>query len=87
MSLQYLFLEHPRSIGETYREHQRCACDIGISLIGAGFACLIHALVPALFRDTASRIVIRVHARVSARQSKSLAEASSAAPSRLSLTS
>jgi len=68
LSFQQLFLEHPRSIGESYFEHQRCACGIGTSLIAAGFACLLHSLVPALFRDTASRIVFQVHARMSARQ-------------------
>jgi Family of unknown function (DUF6356) len=69
LNLQQLFLEHPRSIGETYFEHQRCAFEIGATLIGAGLACLLHGLVPAAFRDTGSRVVSHVHRRISARQS------------------
>jgi hypothetical protein len=69
LNLQRLFLEHPRSIGETYFEHQRCAFEIGATLIAAGFACLIHGLVPAAFRDTGSRVVSQVYQRTSARQS------------------
>ena len=68
MNLQQLFLEHPRSIGETYFEHQRSAFEIGATLIGAGFACLLHGLVPAVFRDTGSRVVSQVHTRIIARQ-------------------
>lgn len=68
LNLQQLFLEHPRSVGESYFEHQRCAFEIGATLIGAGLACLLHGLVPAAFRDTGSRLVSQVYQRVSARQ-------------------
>ena len=69
MNLQQLFLEHPRSIGETYSEHQRGAFEIGATLIAAGFACLIHGLVPAVFGDTGSRVVSQVYQRITDRQS------------------
>jgi hypothetical protein len=32
-----------------------------LSLLGAGLACFVHALVPALFERTASRMVERMH--------------------------
>jgi len=69
LNLQQLFFEHPRSIGETYFEHQRTAFEIGAILIAAGFACLLHGLVPAAFRDTGSQLVSQVYKRISARQS------------------
>ena len=49
-----VFLDHPRSLNESYRQHQRRALYFGSSMIRAGVACIIHALVPALFARTAS---------------------------------
>jgi hypothetical protein len=48
MAIERLFLEHPRSVGETYSEHLRAATTFGVAMIAAGFACILHALVPAL---------------------------------------
>ena len=56
-----LFLEHPRSIGESYFEHQRRAFGFGLTMVFAGAACLVHALVPALFVRTGSEAVTRLH--------------------------
>lgn len=59
-----LFLEHPRSVGESYLEHQRHALGFGLSLFLAALACLVHALVPALFVRTGSTAVMRLHERM-----------------------
>lgn len=56
------FTDHPRSVGETYLEHQRFAARTGLTLIAAGAACLVHALAPSLCVTTASRTVSRLHA-------------------------
>jgi hypothetical protein len=56
-----LLLDHPRSLGETYWQHQRRALRFGISMIGAGAACLVHALLPAVFERTASSTVQRLY--------------------------
>jgi hypothetical protein len=64
--LDRVFLDHPRSLGETYWQHQRRAWHFGISMVGAGMACLVHALVPAVFDRTASRAVQRLHDEMSA---------------------
>lgn len=63
-----LFLHHPRSIGESYGEHGRVALGFGFAMIGAGFACIAHALVPALWPRTASDTVKRLFAFMQARQ-------------------
>ena len=61
-SLPHSFVDHPRSVGETYREHFAVALGFGLRLIGAGLACLVHACVPAWFTrsgSTAGRALAR----------------------------
>jgi len=58
------FTEHPASVGESYLTHLRHASGFSLSLLGAGFACMLHALVPFLCTKTASRIVARLHTRM-----------------------
>ena len=62
------FAEHPRSVGETYPEHFRAAARFGVAMVSGGLACLAHALVPALFERTGSRIVKRLYSQMAARQ-------------------
>jgi hypothetical protein len=59
-----LFKDHPRSLGESYWEHQRHAFAFGASMIWGGVACVLHALVPALFVRTASSTILRLHERL-----------------------
>ena len=59
-----LFLDHPRSVGESYLEHQRHAFGFGIALLGAGLACLVHAMIPGLFVRTGSEAITRLHDRM-----------------------
>lgn len=59
--LSKLFLEHPRSVGETYLVHQRQAFGFGVAMILGGVACLLHGLVPAMFLRTGSSTVARLH--------------------------
>ena len=62
--LKALFTAHPRSVGETYGEHLRAAAGFGFALIGAGLACLLHALLPFLYVRTGSETVQRLHQRM-----------------------
>ena len=62
------FAEHPRSVGESYAKHFRTAARFGLALVSGGLACLLHALVPALFERTGSRTVKRLYSEMSARQ-------------------
>jgi hypothetical protein len=48
---------HLSSAGETYVQHLRFAAAVGSMLVAAGLACLVHAVVPGLCRDTASRTI------------------------------
>jgi hypothetical protein len=58
------FLKHPRAVGETYLEHMAVALSYGIPLIAAGLACVVHAVVPALFERTGSRAIVNLHSRL-----------------------
>ncbi len=53
--------EHLAAVGEGYGAHLRFAALVGAMLAAAGLACLLHALVPALCRSTASRTISRLH--------------------------
>ena len=58
-----IFLAHPSSVSETYRQHLLFAAGISLKLFAAGAAALIHALIPCLFEKTASKIVGDIYAR------------------------
>jgi len=72
-----VFLAHPRSLGEGYFEHQQAALGFAGDLILAGFACAIHAVIPALFERTASQAICRLHQRMVASRLSHLSEAPS----------
>jgi Family of unknown function (DUF6356) len=59
-----LFLEHPRSVGESYLEHQRHALGFGLSLFLASMACFVHAIVPGMCVRTGSTAIKRLHDRM-----------------------
>ena len=48
---------HLGEAGEDYFEHLRFASGVGLMLVAAGLACIIHAIVPAFCTKTASRTV------------------------------
>ena len=59
--LANLFTDHPRSLGMSWLGHGVGALKIGATLVGAGLACVVHALVPGWFTQTAGRTVTRLH--------------------------
>ena len=66
-TLQKLFTDHPASVDETYFEHMRFASSFAFWLFDAAGAALVHAVVPALCESTASRIITRLHNRMTNR--------------------
>lgn len=56
-----LFTDHPRTLGMSWGRHGAGAARIAIALIGAGVACLIHAVVPGWFTQTAGKTVTDVY--------------------------
>ena len=59
--IKKIFLEHPETVNETYTEHLGQASRFGFSMIFAGFACLIHGLIPCLFKNTGSQKISKLH--------------------------
>ena len=59
--LAQLFRDHPRSLGMSWWEHGVGAIVIGGRMVGAGIACMVHAIVPALFTETAGKTVMSLH--------------------------
>lgn len=62
--LNRLFTDHPRSVGESYGAHLLVATRFGTTMIGAGIACLVHGLIPGLFKSTGSRAIGDLHTRM-----------------------
>ena len=56
-----LLTDHPRSLGMSWAGHGVGAVKIGAVLVAAGVACLVHALVPGWFTETAGKTVARLH--------------------------
>ena len=79
-SLTRLFTEHPATVGETYGQHLVTAAGFSLRMLGAGVACLIHALLPFLFVRTGSNTIARLHDRMILNRARLAATAASASP-------
>ncbi len=58
------FTQHPASVGESYTQHMVHAAGFGLSMIGGGLACLVHAVLPFFCEKTGSAIIRRLHDRM-----------------------
>ncbi|MDP9162961.1 MAG: DUF6356 family protein [Pseudomonadota bacterium] len=63
-----LFTDHPRSLGMSWAGHGRGAVAIGAAMVTAGVACIVHALVPGWFTQTAGRTVSSLHDQMTRRK-------------------
>ena len=58
-----VFLDHPRTVDESYLEHAGFAFGFSLRLFAAAGAALIHAIIPCAFEKTASRITAELYER------------------------
>lgn len=58
--MKNLFTEHPHSIGETYFQHFCYAFKFGGQMVLGGFACILHAVFPFIFKKTASNYLLHM---------------------------
>lgn len=63
-----LFLDHPRSLGMSWAGHGIGALKIGAQLVGSGLACVVHAVIPGLFTETAGKTITNMHAHMMSRR-------------------
>ena len=59
---------HLKDVGMTYFQHMRHAIYISILLLAAAACCLIHSVVPFVFKKTASTIITYLSDNVISRQ-------------------
>ncbi len=59
--LARIFLRHPASVGESYYTHARFAFWLAGRLAAAACASVVHAIIPAMFERTASRIISELY--------------------------
>jgi hypothetical protein len=64
MNLIRAFTEHPSSVGESYGEHLFRAVCFGTRMMWAGFACVVHGVLPFLFVRTGSRAIAELNERM-----------------------
>jgi hypothetical protein len=62
--IQRLFREHPESVGESYLEHLFQASYFGMRMLVAGLACLVHAILPCLFKTTGRTAISELHTKM-----------------------
>jgi hypothetical protein len=67
LALLSLMTEHPQSVGESYGQHLRFAMGFAGWLFLAAGAAAVHAVLPFLFKQTASTILRRLCDRVARR--------------------
>lgn len=63
-----MFSDHPRSLGMSWSGHAAGAVAIGFRMMGAGAACVVHAIVPAWFTETAGKTVVSLHEHMTKRR-------------------
>lgn len=62
--IQRLFRAHPESVGESYLEHLFQASYFGVRMLVAGLACLVHAVLPFLFKTTGRTVISDLHTKM-----------------------
>ena len=57
--------ENLNEVNETYRQNMGIAFKIGFTMLVTGVFCLIHGLIPGLFKKTGSNQIAKMYEMVS----------------------
>ena len=57
--------EHLNEVNETYFHHMRIAFKIGFTMLVNEVFCLVHGLIPSLFKKTGSNQIAKMYEMVS----------------------
>ena len=68
--MKNVFTEHPNEAGETYIQHGTQAIRYSFTFFLLFFIALIHAILPFLFKKTASEIVCEMSEHMECRKGK-----------------
>jgi hypothetical protein len=66
--LDRLFLEHPRTVGETYPQHMLASLTVASRLFAASIKCVVHAIVPAWCKTSGSDAIVKLHTEIAPRR-------------------
>ena len=66
--LRRLFIDHPRSVNESYVEHFGVAARFGAVMLRGGLGALVHAVLPGLCVTTGSRALAELNALMDAQR-------------------
>lgn len=72
-----LFINHPKSVNETYIQHFFTSISFSMKLFKAAIACFIHALIPGLCIKTGSKAITELHVKMVTFRVKSSSEVTS----------
>ena len=56
-----LFVDHPKSVDESYTEHFKVAGSFGVAMIWGGSKALVHAIIPGMCITSGSDTVKRLN--------------------------
>ena len=65
-----IFTKHPNEVGETYLEHMFNAMRYSLTFLFLFVIAFIHAILPCLFKKTASDIVCEMSSDMECRKGK-----------------
>lgn len=66
--------QHLESVNETYFQHLQHATGFGLCLITAGFACLLHGLIPSMCTTTGSKAICKLHDKMVVNRVKNITD-------------
>lgn len=61
---------HLKDINESYFEHMLYALKYGFKMLGAGIACILHAIFPDIFVTAASDTIKSITSEIEERKQK-----------------
>jgi hypothetical protein len=65
-----LFVDHPRTVDESYTQHWAVASSFGLRMIIAGIGTIIHGFVPGLLTHAGSDMIRKLHGEMTRRHSR-----------------
>lgn len=66
--LARLFIDHPRAVGEGYFEHMGAAFTVAWRLIRTSGKCVVHGVVPGLYKTAGSDSILKMASEISPRR-------------------
>jgi hypothetical protein len=63
-----LFIDHPKAVNESYAEHMGAAFTVAFRLASASIKCIVHGLVPGLYKTAGSDAILKMAGEIAPRR-------------------